>query len=786
MKIKEFSIIRYGPLPKMERVLLSSFNLFFGKNEEGKTLTIDALVKMLLKQNIKDFQPGINRVEEAPEGYVIIEDNKNKEIKLPEKGNLTKLVSLTSSECRNIFIIRNSDLSIVREGEFYTNVTDRLTGLRTKQILSIKKELQKLGKLTRADSSASFSNSEEFVKIKSRLNDAKKLIKGIDLLGGEIKKENFDKLEEESIRIRGKIDEIKQKREGFEKARRREKYEKGKEALETLKQTLKKSKDLEVYNEDDERLWRDNERDVKTNKEEREKLLLKLNEKEKKFQDICENLKEREREFQLFEERRKKLDNEIKPEIKNYEIKNGELIFKEEKSKFFTFLGTISAILFGISLPGIIIKPSLLFYILAALFSILAITSGIFKFQFVKDRAHLRKVFEKIKLTISKFGLEAENIKGVLFNIQKFDEEYSKKTEELEEVRGEKKLLESEKRELKEERIVEIGKKIENARRKIDSVKSKSKEESLQEYTKKLKLKLNCKRWLEEQKGILKALFGENKKGLEESILCWDEEIKDLEKYEDEAENIKYNEKSVSELKEKEELLEEELSKIKEKMVHFQKELEKIERKANEILGLEIRGDYLHCETSIDLDAVKDKLQEWLNENENNKDNVLKVMKIFEEIEREERGKVSELFGKESSVSNYFNEITDGLYEEVIFNQETGRIEVKCRDGLVLNAEKLSGGAYDQLYLSIRLALGEKLLKGYKGFFIMDDPFVKASPDRLQRQNEMKKKISNLGWQIIYFTAKGEVKDALKEDINSKEINYLEIKRSPSRKFPTF
>ncbi|MCL0077979.1 hypothetical protein M1N61_02895, partial [Peptococcaceae bacterium] len=95
-------------------------------------------------------------------------------------------------------------------------------------------------------------------------------------------------------------------------------------------------------------------------------------------------------------------------------------------------------------------------------------------------------------------------------------------------------------------------------------------------------------------------------------------------------------------------------------------------------------------------------------------------------------------------------------------------------DGAILEAEKLSGGAYDQLYFSIRLALGEKLLKGKKGFFIMDDPFIKADPDRLQRQIEMLRKISESGWQVIYFSAKSEIKYTLKEDIESGAINYVE------------
>ena len=94
MKIKEFLIRRYGPLPDSGRIILRDFNLFWGKNENGKTLTIDALVKLLLGHNIRNFEH-IDRVEENPEGYVIIEYEKGKEIKLPEKGNLTKVADLT-------------------------------------------------------------------------------------------------------------------------------------------------------------------------------------------------------------------------------------------------------------------------------------------------------------------------------------------------------------------------------------------------------------------------------------------------------------------------------------------------------------------------------------------------------------------------------------------------------------------------------------------------------------------------------------------------------------------
>jgi len=715
----------------------------------------------------------IDRVDENPEGYVIIEDDKGKEIKLPEKGNLTKVADLTPAECRNIFIIRNSDLSIARESEFYTNVTDRLTGLRTEEISKIKKKLKELGRLTREDSKADFSDSQNFGKIKSRLNNAERLIQKVLELQEEIKRENFDKLEEEYVRYDENLREIEQQIENLENAGKREKYEKGEEVLHKLKEALGKLKDLEIYNEGDKQLWRDCEKETQTYNKEKEALLTDLKKNEKELKKISQKLREEERDFRVFDERKKKLDDEVKPELKNYEIKSGELTLQERKSKFFTSIGTISAILLGISLLGLIVSPSLLFYILVVLFLISTVVSWIFKFQFVRDRAWLAGAFERIKLTLSKFGLSAESIKEILSNIQKFDEGHSKKAEELEEIRTDKKVLESDIKKLREERIPEIEKKIENAKNEIDGLRRKSREGSLQEYAKKLKLKQKHEKSLGVQGGILESLFGAKSETLEKNIPSWNGEIKDLEEYKDKAKDIEYDEKTVSGLKEGKEPLEGELIDIKDKMGHFQKDLEEIEREANKIIQLE--ADYFHCKTSVDLDAVRNKLQEFINENGSNKDNVLGVMKIFEEIEIEEREKVSELFGKDSSISKYFNEITDGFYEEVLFNQEMGEIEVRRKDGVILEAEKLSGGAYDQLYLSIRLALGEKLLKGMKGFFIMDDPFVKADLDRLQRQIEMLKKISELGWQVMYFSAKGEVRDALEEDIKKGAINSVEI-----------
>lgn len=773
MRIKEISIIRYGPLPRRDRILLGNFNLFWGKNEEGKTLTIDALVKLLLGRNIKDFEK-IDRVEEEPEGYVIIEDDKGNEIKLPEKGNLTKVTGLTPSECHNIFIVRNSNLSIARdvasENDFYTSVTDRLTGLRTREISRIKEILREIGKIT---PKGDFRDVKD-EKLKTRVESAKNLINKIKDLEKKIEEKGFDELEEKSVILREEIERITQEIKSLEDARKREKYEKGKEALDNLKKSLEGFKDLEVYNEKEEQLWRQCENEIKTYSGEKAMLLQELGKKQQEFEKISEELSKAEIDFQVFEVKKRTIDTEIQPKLMNYKEEAGKVKSEETKNKFYRAATIASVALLSISILGVIINPLPIFYELIVFFLVSTVIFAGLKFSFIQKRAKLGAISKEIELICSKLDLDVENVEKVFSKIQKFEEEYKKKSEELGKIKGKKEILEREIQKLQTEKIPEKDKKIQDAQREINKIKEKSGEESLEEYAKKHQWKQKLEKQIGEQESVLKSLFGEKSKKREENILFWEKEVEKLEEYKDKAKSVKYSETTAEELDKKKREFEEKLNKKTQEMSSLQEEMKEVERTVNEILQLE--GEYLYCKTSVDLKAIKDKLQEFIHENESLKDNALEVIKIFEEIEREEKEKVSQLFGRESPVSKYFKEITEGLYEEVTFDRESGKIKVKRKDGKELEAEKLSGGAYDQLYFSIRLALGEKLLTDKKGFFILDDPFIKADPDRLKKQIEMLKKISESGWQVIYFSAKGEIKEALEEEIKRGAIKYVEVK----------
>ncbi len=772
MRIKEFSVRRYGPLPDTGRVALQNFSLLFGKNEDGKTLTIDALVKLLLRRGRSLFG-NIDRVEEEPDGYLIIELENNREAKLPEAGDLTNIAALNPEECRNIFIIRNSDLSIASESEFYGDVTARLTGLRRQDILSIKKQLQELGKLTRPDSTASLRDLAG-EKLKTRTTQAKKLINEISSLEDEFGEKEFGSLEETLLDSREKISEVNAEMARFEDARKRKEYEEGSKAYQHLISALKNLEELKFFTGEDMKLWSDCERDIDQWAKHVKDLKHEVTSSKEKLQREKRKLDEEELGLRILMANKQRIDNEIRPEFKTYEMKSGEVELKEKQNRFFTTATISSTILLSISIVGAILNPSPLLYALLAVFFISTGTFAALKFSFTQEKAKLAAIFKRIRLSASRFELAGDSIEKILCSVQKFDEEYSEQKLEAEGTRTEVSLLESKIRRMTEDDIATAAEKIREAEGKIQSLVQKVGVGTLQKYNKKFRLKSQHESSIQTQCEILKSHFGSQGKNMEENLPYWLEHINALKEFEDKAKGIVYDEKAVSDLKNRQASLATEEQELVDKMRTFYGQLEEIEKKANETLRLE--DDYLYCSTFADMKAIDARLSNFTEGVENEKSLALQATGIFENLQAEEEEKISALFGKDSPISQYFHEISGGIYQNVEFVlNDVRKVQVKLTDGRTLDASKLSGGAYDQLYLSIRLALGEKLLKGNKGFFIMDDPFIKSDKERLQRQLDILRELSKSGWQIIYFSAKDEVRDVLKQDIENGNVDCIEL-----------
>ncbi|MDY6933735.1 MAG: hypothetical protein SVZ03_05860 [Spirochaetota bacterium] len=776
MRIKEFCITRYGPLGETGKILLGDFNLLYGKNERGKTLTIDALIRLLLGKNVKQFKQ-LNRVSSDPMGYIILGFTNEEGFRtLPQDGDLTILtksaqIPLTASDFRNIFIIRNSDLSIADEADYYTAITEKLVGLRTSDISRIRKSLKEIGRLT---DGLDYKNDEKTHKLRTRLNRARDLLIKIQSHKKRLREEGYDKLEIRLYRLKEEFIQLNYEVDEYENARNRERFEICSNLLKNFEKRVGELKGMDVYQEDVAQRWQDGEKEVMRSERE----ILELNNKKDALNyeiDTNEiNLREISNELLSMEKRKSLLDEE-KPRIND--IKDGFTQIHSNISLQIHLKRTLIlsiSIFFILFLAIIFVKPSAYFYIPGIIALLITITLLGYELIIEIRGRRIKRSFEDVKLNIVQLGINSSTIEEMISGIQGFNAVLDNKKYEFEEC---KTLLMIKKRHISEvdERLKELKRIIDVEVEKLDTIKREIRIGTIDEYRKILTLKRIAESDKENLFSKLESLLGKAGRNLRENISFWGSKIQELETFRDRGQGRVYDENKYSKLKNKLRGVEKEISGLTERIDRLGDLMLEIERTANDVLVA--GGEIYYCKTLSDLDGIENRLRDFINLNDRRRRSIINAVEILDEIERDEKEKVLELFSKDSyiSVSNIFETITNGLYDEVIYDKEDERVKVRYSTNELINADVLSGGAYDQLYLSIRLALGEKILKAEKGLFILDDPFIKSDFDRILRQMETLKKISSEGWQILYFSSKNEIIEILGDDINEKRINLINI-----------
>ncbi len=772
MRICEYAVRRYGPLRDTGKVILDDFNLIYGNNEDGKTLTIDALVKLLFGKASKEKEfAAIERVEEAPDGYVVITDRNNEQIKFPGKETFSSITGLSAGECSNIFIIRNSDLSIENEKAFYSGVTERLTGLRTRYINNVIEALRSIGKLTPG---GRFQDSGD-ERLKSRIEDANSLIGTIDSLINEYRSKDIDRAEQRIAYLKERLRHLSGELDELNEARLREQYEKGSEALEKLINARDDVQRVKQFNESELQRWRDNDRDIERLNDEHTVSVKELEKQREELREVQKEVKEQEATWKQYEDKKRGLDETIRPLLKQYEEKRAAIPKFESKKKFFGIAGILSGALFGISMVGVLIAPGIFFYITTALMFTLLIISGSLYYLALRTLASVSAEFQRLITEAARYNLDADSLPRMAEKIELFETDYRQTAERLQERRSEMQNLHRRVEHLAQETIPGIEHSIKSCNKEIDSIRDASGEDSLSGYREKLLQKTEHENIIRTQAALLKRDFGERAGPVNGNVEYWREKVNELEQYKDKARNIDYDEREVSRLQIERQSITEELEALEKQRGTIEERMREIERKGNTIL--QTGDEYIYCHTLTDLTAIRSMLRDFISYHESVRDEVLTAMEIFSAVQEDEQKKIGELFGADRPVSDYYNRITGGKYTQVEYDQTNATIEVVQANGNRLIANKLSGGAYDQLYFAIRLALGWELLKGDTGFFILDDPFIKSDKRRLHEQLNTLRYITEQGWQILYFSAKEEILDALHNETDKNNIKLIDYRR---------
>ena len=772
MKIKHLSIKSHKVLKDKEYPFQPGFNLIFGFNEQGKSLTLDTLVKLLFGKDSKKFE-NINRVKEDPAqfgSFVSLQTNQNgqKEVlKLQGKPNLTDLVGLSADECQNLFLIRNSNLSIGQDladqDKFYTNLTDRLTGLKTQEIQSVKKELRNWAELT--EKTDDFQSTDKNLKLKDRLNQAQDLIATdgkITQLIQQDKKQKWSDQETLAVELRQKLISVAQKLGQLETAKQKQQYQLLLEKITQYQQLTSRLESLKKISQQQLNEYQLAQQDLENLKEaetelkqELETKKQKLEQEEQQYSDISQKINQQNKINEEFK-------NQVGPELVQLTKQSADL--KAVQIKPWKIGSFISSLLLMVSLAVYILQPTAIILSFIAIFFITTVLSSLKYFVYIQKQQKLDTQLEEIKLNLAKYGIREKELDNILEKTYQYNQQFEQLKNQQATLQAMQKQTKADISE-KESKRNTLQSRKEQTLKKITEIKGGCQVKNLAE----LEEKLNKKRVLENQQQKLEALITDQldtAPNEQNNLASWKTKIQRMKYLEKIEIDLTYSQELVEELTQQKQDLEFNLEQLKQQLSSLKNQLHDLEKEINQVL--KDRTEPLVCENMNDLIQAQQEIQDFIEFHYHQRQQAIDAIKILNTIEKQEKEKVGELFGPKSIISQYFKEITNNRYDTVTFDQPTGNIMVNLRsEEIFLPAENLSAGAYDQLYFAIRLGLGQKLLDNQAGFFILDDPFIKSDQKRLRQQLDMLLNFSKNGWQIIYFSAKNEVRDYLENKVNN-------------------
>ena len=173
-------------------------------------------------------------------------------------------------------------------------------------------------------------------------------------------------------------------------------------------------------------------------------------------------------------------------------------------------------------------------------------------------------------------------------------------------------------------------------------------------------------------------------------------------------------------------------------------------------------------EKLVNIQEELENLKEEKIELEKKRDNIRRTIEYLEIAYNKMKEQITPRFTKE--LSNVMEKISNGKYRNVRININ-GEIIVEQENGEYINAENLSIGTIDQLYLSLRLATIKEISKENMPI-ILDEAFAYYDDNRLENilnylVNEYKNK------QVIIFTCTDRERGIM--DRNEIKYNFIQL-----------
>lgn len=773
MRIKEISIQRYGPLATQFFSTPENFILIYGPNEAGKSLTVDALVKFFFdkaREIKKIIEFNKDRVDQKPEGYVLIERDGN-DFKLPEHGTLFDLLEISAEDCRNVFVVRASELGLKDEKSFFDSVMGKLLGLETEKIKKVAEELKKIGKLLNASSSSELSDAALDGKAKSRIERAANLILRITGLEKKAAEEGLDNIEKSFVELEEKRTLSSSQINEQEAAREREQYHKGRKALEAINNCVHSLENLNLFTEEEQRTWENAEQRIAQIASTITSLKSELDEAREKtsriegqiaaIEDEMTELRHREGMIEAFELSCREYGRELE-----------KMAQSQTAGKTLRAFGLASFGAFLIAAIVVLSNDGLAWTILASVsFSSFLVLAIWYAYKVAMPSGSLSGKFERLRQDAVNCGLVVESTFDRILaqivshrnNVKSKQNDLQKRNTELGIVRIDVESKESDLQKHEEESSRLKGN--------VESTRSRSGVTLLSLYSDKLSEKTKLQAELSQNESALNTLWTSPATDLKSRVQFWKEKIENLRPYENASPAIIYDEVFLRGYKDNLQAYDSEIAVIGKSLEDWQTELTEIAMQVTDVIG---DGNARTCYSLSGLGILLGELQAFESSTKEAAELARTAIAVLEKIRVDEDQKVISLFGDGTRAADFFKQITDGRYVDIMFDASNAKLRVKNSLGDEIDSGKLSSGASDQLFFAIRLALAERIL-GEKGFFILDDPFIRSDLTRLKNQLLILKNFASQGWQFIYFSAKGEVRELFEAEIGIGNANLIEF-----------
>jgi len=644
MKLDQIYIRHYGPLQK-DLELDDGINIVHGPNESGKSLLVEALLKRLADGSVSD--PVISDI---PEGFVEVSNDTVSET-LQDGDWLTTFCEenynqeIRAEELRNIFVIRSGDLTFESGDNFYSHITDKLTGRRVEEIDEVQDALIDAGRLT--NKNYKISSKQKFHDAGNQLDAAKSLRDDVETYIEEAREDGLDRAETEFFAAQREEIRLEQRKDLLEKAEKEDKkqqrYTELHKEKEDIKENLAELKQLP------------NESDLDS------------------LDNRLEELTEKEGQQSELEEQK---DSSLS--LAKWSIAGGVVGF---------------ALLLGAGFPAVGVLAPIAFLIGAGYFWYQAKQAG-------ESAAEVSVEEEKILSDARAAGISVED---------------------RQELRGKISDIRTQREELGDDN--------------------------------------------QGSKAVLERELDFEADSMEDVVSAAENSLEDLEADIDDSLDIEYDEEEHERVKSGYTEAKKKREKLKKSLDEHTEKLQEFREKAYELEFREFVGEPLDLEIE-NLDALQDlvkRLDEFIEAIEDGAEASRVAIEIFDEIQEEEKEETAELFEEGSRATEIFHEVTDGRYNRVTYDNEENQLKVVKSTGEEFTPEQLSDGTRDQLYLAIRVALGEEVLEGESGFFVMDDAFLTSDSTRLQTQSEVVSELADDGWQVIYLSSKEDAISALGE-----------------------